>query len=601
MLRRDPTFTGTISAVSGSSVSVNLASSVASGMSIIDGRLYRVGQVGSFVRIPQGYQNLYGVVAEIGASAAVDNSENEDTGRWMRVQLIGEVLGKSFERGISQYPNIGDPVHLATEYDLHCIYGEGGNQDVCIGVLSSSESIAARISLNELVTRHSAILGSTGSGKSTTVASLLRSIVGGDNQFPNARVLLLDVHGEYSSALADYAQVYSVDPQDGEKKLYMPFWALETSELLEFLTGGVDSKKEISFTDRIFTMKTASVESQGFAGVDLESMTIDTPVPYSLKKLWYDLYDYETATFLETHCENKALDEHGDAETLTPPKYKPHGAGTVAPYLNKKAHGTRRQLELMRSRLLDRRYDFLLHPGPWEPKLDGTVEEDLGQLLGGWLGGEKPITILDLSAVPSAVLERMIGSILRIVYEAIYWSREKPEGGIERPLLVAMEEAHRYLNSDKKSLSSGIVQKIAKEGRKYGIGAMIVSQRPSEVDETILSQCGTFVALRLSNPNDRSRVKGTMPDGLASLLDALPILRTGEAIVTGEASKLPMRCRVALPEERYRPRSVDPKVSEKWKNDRQRENYDGVVASWRAQKPHFELIAADETEGELGE
>ena len=217
--------------------------------------------------------------------------------------------------------------------------------------------------------------------------------------------------------------------------------------------------------------------------------------------------------------------------------------------------------------------------------MNGAIEKDLDSLLAGWLGDENPITILDLSGVPSGVLELLVGAILKIVYESLFWSREKSEGGIDRPLLVVMEEAHRYLSSGKESLASETVKKIAKEGRKYGVGAMVISQRPSEVDETILSQCGTFFALRLSNPSDRARVQGTLPDGLVSLLDVLPVLRTGEAIVMGEAAKLPMRCRVTLPAEEHRPRSGDPKVSKQWSHDRKPEGYDRVVASWRAQKP----------------
>ncbi|MCE3520258.1 DUF87 domain-containing protein, partial [Escherichia coli] len=135
----------------------------------------------------------------------------------------------------------------------------------------------------------------------------------------------------------------------------------------------------------------------------------------------------------------------GSAETLTPPKYQPHAMGAAGPFINQAARGIRRPLNLLRSRLLDRRYDFLLHPGPWEPDLNGEVEKDLDVLLEGWLGHDKPLTILDLSGVPSTVLVRLIGSILRITYEALFWSREKTEGGILRPLLVVMEEAHRYL------------------------------------------------------------------------------------------------------------------------------------------------------------
>jgi DNA helicase HerA-like ATPase len=176
--------------------------------------------------------------------------------------------------------------------------------------------------------------------------------------------------------------------------------------------------------------------------------------------------------------------------------------------------------------------------------LGGQTAQDLDTLLAGWLGHDRPITILDLSGVPSSVLVRLIGSILRIVYEALYWSREKTEGGVLRPLLVVMEEAHRYVSPGSGNVAADVVKRIAKEGRKYGVGAMLVSQRPSEIDETILSQCGTLIALRLSNPADRGRVKGALPDNLSGLMDLLPVLRTGETIISGEAARLPVRCRM---------------------------------------------------------
>lgn len=598
MLSRDPTFLGKVASVSGSTINVKLAKSIDSGLSLIEGRAYKIGQVGSFVRIPQGYQDLFGVVSEIGAKAMPYDQaqQDEDTGRWMQVQLVGESLGGTFERGISQYPNISDSVHITTESSLAKIYGSKQIGQISIGSLSSAESIPAKISLNELVTRHSAILGSTGSGKSTTTASLLRSICGvpgGENKHPNARILMLDIHGEYSEALADIANVYSVDPRVDEEKLLIPYWALESSELLSFLTGGVEGVRETAFTDKIFKMKIDSHKLSNFPGVDERSITIDTPLPFSLKKLWYDLIDFEIMTLEGQNRDQSTKQSDGDPEMLQVPTYKPHAMGAQGPFLNQNAVGIRRQLNILRSRLLDRRYDFLLHPGPWEPDINGKINKDLDELLFGWLGSDKPITILDLSGVPSIVLELLVGSILKIVYEALFWSREKSEGGIERPLLVVMEEAHRYLSSEKNSLASEIVKKIAKEGRKYGVGAMVISQRPSEVDETILSQCGTFFALRLSNSSDRSRVQGTLPDGLVSLLEVLPVLRTGEVIVMGEAAKLPMRCRVTLPSAEYRPNSSDPKVTNQWSLPRKHEGYDRVIASWRSQKPRVVVNELD--------
>lgn len=582
----DPTYLGLITAVSGSSVTIKLAESLASGLAIIGGHTYRVGQVGSFVRVPQGYQDLFGVVSEVGASVA-PNDKDGQSARWMRVELAGEAIGAQFERGLSQHPNINDAVHLVTDGDLVRIYGQAGIGEVSIGHLASAENISVKVSLDALVTRHSAILGSTGSGKSTTVASLIRSIVTpnqGGSGAPGARILLLDIHGEYRSALADLACVFSATPQPGEENLVIPFWALEAGELLEFIAGPLSENHSIAFADKIHELKELRLKKSAFAGLDVNSLTVDSPVPFSLKKLWYDLIDFELMTFTGQQRDVPALESPGDVDRLIAPKYKPHAMGNVGPFLNTSARGIRRQLNLLRSRLLDRRYDFILHPGEFEPNNDGVTARDLDSLLKGWLGHDRPITILDLSGVPSAVLIRLVGSILRIIYDALYWSREKTEGGVLRPLLVVMEEAHRYLSESSENVALDMVKRIVKEGRKYGVGAMIVSQRPAEIDETVLSQCGTVIALRLSNPVDRARVKGSLPDNLTGLMDLLPVLRTGEAIITGEAARLPVRCRVTLPAQEHQPRSKDPLVSEAWGFRRRSESYDRVVASWRAQR-----------------
>ena len=590
MLSNDPTFLGEVASVSSSSVNVYLAKSIASGLSIIEGRAYRIGQVGSFVRIPQGYQDLFGIISEIGAKAApqIESETGTDVSRWVQVQLFGESIGGVFERGISHYPNVGDNVHLVTQSSLARIYGTEEFGHIAIGSLSSAESIPANIALDELITRHSAVLGSTGSGKSTKIASLLQAITdtsSNGSQYPSARILLLDIHGEYPDALADVANVFSVHPREGERNLYVPYWALSASELLQFLTGGMESEREAFFTDKILDLKLKSHEEAKFPGISANSITVDTPLPFSLKKLWYELIDFENTTFEGADRDIPARINFGSAEKLIEPQYKPHAMGPKGPFLNPQARGIRRQLNTMRSFLLDRRYDFLLNPGEWTPDLDGKTKNDLDSLLQGWMGDVKPISILDLSSVPSMVLARLVGSILKVVFEALYWSRDKSEGGIFRPLLIVMEEAHRYLSSKSNTATSIISQQIAKEGRKYGVGLMVVSQRPSEVDETILSQCGTIFALRLTNPVDRERIKGTFPDGLLTLLDALPILRTGEAIVMGEATKLPMRYRVTLPAPTHRPNSLDPEVSKNWALERKlEEGYDRMIASWRAQE-----------------
>jgi hypothetical protein len=257
--------------------------------------------------------------------------------------------------------------------------------------------------------------------------------------------------------------------------------------------------------------------------------------------------------------------------------------------------GIGRSIDALGSKLRDARFDFLLRPGPYSPNEEGKVEEDLDTLLAGWLGDASPITILDLSGIPPLIQSELVGSVLRIVYDALFWARNIPEGGRERPLLIVLEEAHAYL--DQKQTAAVAVRRIAKEGRKYGIGMMLVSQRPAEIDQTILSQCGTIFALRLSNSVDRGHVRSAASDNLEGLFATLPILRTGEAIIVGEAVNLPIRTLIDLPSSRRRPDSADPKVvvpgSEAegyespggWNQKRDPADYSEAIELWRRQNP----------------
>ena len=211
-------------------------------------------------------------------------------------------------------------------------------------------------------------------------------------------------------------------------------------------------------------------------------------------------------------------------------------------------------------------------------------------LLEDWIGGEKPITILDLSGIPVSIQIDLIGVILRLLFDALFWARYLPEGGRERPLLVVLEEAHAYLGTEGRGPASIAARRIVKEGRKYGLGAMIVSQRPSEIDPTILSQCGTIFAMRLANAADRSHVTGTASDNLDGLFNMLPTLRTGEAIVVGEAVHLPLRAFIDLPARNRRPDSNDPKIYDAdansgWNPKKRKENYSRVLEKWRSENP----------------
>jgi uncharacterized protein len=209
----------------------------------------------------------------------------------------------------------------------------------------------------------------------------------------------------------------------------------------------------------------------------------------------------------------------------------------------------------------------------------------LHDLLDAWIGGPERLTILDLNGVPSEVLDITVGLITRFVYDSMYWGRFAAHTGRSRPLLLAYEEAHSYLSKEESSNYSRLaVEQVCKEGRKFGVGALIISQRPAEISPTILAQVGTYIALRLTNSSDQSIVRSSAPDNLISLIDLLPSLRTGEAIVVGEAIKIPSRVRIKL--ETPRPASDDPKLVAGWSKHytSNSENYKPVVTSMRKRK-----------------
>ncbi|MDT0650833.1 ATP-binding protein [Autumnicola edwardsiae] len=579
---------GEIDSISGNSISVKLFDSIKSNMPIIDGVVYRVGQIGSFVRIPLGYANLYGIVTQIG-SAAIPESLREAVAkdydvlkntRWINIVLAGEQIGKNFERGVTQYPTTGDKVHLVTIKDLDIIYGgyEETNS-ITVGNISVSESLDAKVDLDKLISRHCAIVGSTGSGKSNSVSVLLQSIA--NREFPSSRILVIDPHGEYNDALSKHSKVIDVNSPDDENKLQIPFWALPFNELMKIFSGNLTDQQREYIREKVVESKIKSAVDNKIE-VTKESITADSPIPFSIKKLWFELTDYEKRTFTDTtRTTLSALIVTGDAEKLISNEYTPAGMGNSAPFLNQKAKGLLSFLDSIRNRLNDGSYSFLFSPGKLTPDKNGKTEEDLDAMFLKWLGNKLPITILDLSGIPSEITSSISGTLLKIIYDGLFWGVTTKVGGKNQPLLIVLEEAHSYLKAGEYSISSRTVQMIAKEGRKYGVGLLLVTQRPSELDETVLSQCGTMIALRMNNSKDRGHIRSAVQDELQSMVDLLPSLRTGEALISGEAVKIPSR--VKFFKIANAPKSSDPKASEKWleKIDEPKNEYKQLLKSWR--------------------
>lgn len=593
----DPTFIGQVASVTGGIVRVRLRLDMPATLVLVEGESYRVGQIGGFFRIPIGYTQLYAICSQVGADAVPNSTdltfaslETDDAKqdglqgyRWMTLALFGESVSSVFERGVSQYPTVGDEVHFATGADLKVIYGSSQHGGLTIGSIASTAGIPAALDLDRLVSRHCAIVGSTGAGKSNLVTVLLEALAAAE--FPSARVLVVDPHGEYSKVAPGRAKVFRINPEEDENRLVVPFWALPFDELMTITFGGMSPTNEAAVRDRVQELKRAAAEHLA-SPPSPHSVTADSPVPFSLRQLWFELDDFERQTF-KTVGGSRVLTDivaAGSAEELTSNAYEPYQAGSKEPFKNPSPRQITKQLELARSRLTDARYSFLFNPqGGYAPSLDGKIQSDLNTLVASWVGHDAPLTVLDVSDLPSDVASNVVGLLIRIVFDTLFWAGGLPVGGREQPLLVVLDEAHRFVPEGQDTSAHRILTRVAKEGRKYGVGLTVVTQRPSEIDSTILSQCGTMIALRTTNPSDRSRVASSFPDDLGGLVDLLPSLRTGEALLVGEAMFVPSRVRVRLS---GAPGSgSNPEVSVRWRIVERPDpaNYKAALSRWRNQ------------------
>ena len=584
----DVTYLGKIIRVDSNAVEVEISDKISSASVVINGKVYKIGQIGTYVKILAGNITTFGLVDSVSntPSNVVDSSLHYNLGsRFLTVTLVGEKIGnRKFEKGIGLYPTINDEVHLVTEKDLFDIYGcANDNKDLlALGKHSSSENLDVFLDVHKLVLRHSAIMGSTGSGKSNSVVSIIKSL---NNQLKNSRMILIDPHGEYASAFPN-AKVFRIGDQN--RPLYVPFWLMTYDELAYFLVGAkpADDARPEYRTLREMILQAKKENCKLAAGdVNPDFITADSPIPFDIRQIWYEInrrvyatYDNKTNQTKETEC----LEQEGDAEDLIPAKFKPYSMGATAPFKSNDVIFFAYEKKLL-ARLKDSRYDFMFYPGDYRT---GSSGKDLHDLLIDWISGEERLTILDLSNVPFEVIDITVGLITGFLYDSMFWGRFEQNTGRNRPLLIAYEEAHSYLGKNNNTIyAKDAVERVFKEGRKFGVGAMVISQRPSELSETILAQVGTFIALRLTNSSDQSIVKSMAPDNMNSLINLLPSLRIGEAVVVGEAINIPSR--VKLPLQSPRPDSSDPDVVGMWKKEYQKEtneNYSNVVKNIREQK-----------------
>jgi len=538
---------GRVVEVSGSKVVGALEATVEDLYRTYKSRRYTVGQVGSIVKIEAGDKLVFGVVTALRMTETL----LDDTGKpppeavsdakWLEIELFGEALrtglGESdfdFQRGVVTYPLPGQGIFVASVAELSRIYHQPHKPSIHIGSLSQASSLPVYLLTDELLGKHFAILGTTGSGKSCAVTVLLRSIL---DVAPKAHVILLDPHNEYRRAFPGGAEI--IDPTT----LNLPHWLLNFEESVELFVG----RTEHVATSQTNILKDAMlVARRAFAtpGIPVEKITVDTPVPYRLSDLIADIDQQKaplTASKQESHLKIK-----NKIETLQ--------------------HDTR--------------FAFLVRP-------DADVSDNMKDIVAQYLRipvSDKPLSIIDLSGVPSDVVDVVVSVLCRMIFDFAVWS-PRP---VRVPVLLVCEEAHRYaprrddaaFQPAKQALS-----RIAKEGRKYGVSLGLVSQRPSELAESILSQCNTLIALRMSNEQDQNFVQRALPDSVRSLVNVLPTLRTQEALVVGEGSVVPMRLRFNdLPEDR-RPHSADVPFAACWAEEAaDMAHVEDVVRRWRLQE-----------------
>lgn len=583
------TLIGRVRHVLGARIVAELDPQMAGTSPLYEGRLHRVGQLGSVVRVPQGNMELLGTVTMVGiaelAKVGLPDVRDEPSlgDRWLQFQLLGEIdaLG-AFRRGVSSYPALDDEVHFATDDVLARIYPGASNDRVDIGLVSGSGAQPFTLDLARLVMRHSAIVGSTGAGKSSTVATVIQSAV--EQGFTNANVLVIDPHGEYGGIVGANGRNLGLDAS-GDGALTVPYWALGLDDLVRVFATGADQVTRNRISEVVLQEKLRFLADAKWDQPRPEEVTVDTPVPFDLRTVWYEMDFDNRATFPKgkhRRPEPSSIQEAGDAETLKLAVFEPHNPGGASPFQGHFFGHYGSVPGRIRSRLLDARFAFLARAHP-----DSTSPDPLPGYLSAWLGGDKPLSVLDFSGIPADVSDVAIGLVLHLVLSIAMNGGSDSGVGRAQPVLVVLEEAHRFIGGEAAStqLARSVVERIAREGRKYGVGLMLVSQRPSELSDTALAQCGTLISMRLTNASDQGRVKAALPDALEGLGELLPSLRTGEALVSGEAAPLPSRVMIRRPSPE--PAAADPTVTS-WRDAGEETNLTESVARWRGINPKGE-------------
>jgi hypothetical protein len=519
-----------------------------------------VGQIGSYVAVRQNDVHIIAMVTRMteqeSLAAPTIETPGDDTAsvpfakRTARLTPIGSVRPDGhFDRGVGRYPTTGAEVHAIGAADIAKMFERFQSKGFAVGTVATHPGLSVFLEPTNLFGRHFAILGQTGSGKSWTVASLVQKAVA---VMPRAHIVILDLHGEYCWKREDGSRHYAfedtivrhVDARD----LEIPYWLMTYAELTDLL---IDRTEQAAHNQTAFFRDTLrNLREKEKDALGLDRVTVDTPVYFSLEELI-------------TAVRSKNI-EMVD--------------GARGPKQGEMFGDFDRFLIRLESRMNDLRYDFLL-----KPKIR-TSSASLSDMLRDFVGlGQKKVavTVIDLSSVPFDVRPTVAAQVGRLAFEFNYWNPRYREF----PILLMCEEAHSYIPRDSDNQFAGArksMERIAKEGRKYGVGLAVVSQRPHEVSETVLAQCGTFICLRITNPDDQSYVRSLVPESEGDLVNVLAGLGRGEALVLGEAVPLPTRIQFSAPNPA--PNSDDVDFYSSWKTGPEDLDVDAIVSRWRSQE-----------------
>jgi len=567
---------GKIIEVDGSRIIAELDPGLTELSRVYAGETYPIGQFGSIVRIHFGRRLIYALVgrlrmkAEYEAERGVAPRAAADE-RVVEADLFGEgewtrdAAGKGklqFERGVATYPLPQQTVYLTPKSELRSIYGHFKGAVIQLGEHVGAGGAPCYADLNELLGKHTAILGSTGSGKSAAVAAIIHSVIqrGKDAKYDDwkPQIVILDPHNEYGKAFKEHKRL-STD----EGTLSLPYWLLDLDETIGLLIG----KTEHAATSQANIVKNALLSARASAakdvlGLDPSKLTVDAPIPYLLG-------------------DPAGLDDFGELNGV---KYETGLVGAINSQRpsnkNKKDHEDyNKVLRKLESLVKDERLSFMM-------KAWNGVDDPMPSVLTQILGVGDGVRIVDLSGVPNEVAGTASAAIARTLFSLKVW-QTVAEREVS-PVVLVCEEAHRYVPNSGEAqygAAQSAIRRIAKEGRKYGIGLFLVSQRPSEVESTVLSQCNSWIVLRITNEADREHVRGVLPDSMAGLTKMLSGLRRQEAIFVGQAAMLPSRIMIRDLADDQLPKSNDIDFDKGWQSDAMSEEQLKAVANrWRYQK-----------------